>query len=114
MAFGEDFAKWLIVGPPRSGRKNGEPDGWMACPPWRDKDGNKLQPQPRGRAFTTGAEALAAFAAGRPHTYYVCDGQHDDGGWSCSYCAGGLQLCTVCGRGEGDLAEHCPGVRDAA
>ncbi|WP_219152291.1 hypothetical protein [Amycolatopsis sp. TNS106] len=43
------------------------------------------------------------------HIDYVCPGGHDDGGWSCMFCAGGLFSCSVCGSFEGATTTHCPG-----
>ncbi|QDH91773.1 hypothetical protein SEA_PHRAPPUCCINO_98 [Mycobacterium phage Phrappuccino] len=45
------------------------------------------------------------------HTEYVCPGKHEDGGWTCMFCAGGLFLCTVCGSDEGASTTQCPGRR---
>ena len=44
------------------------------------------------------------------HIAYVCNEIHDNGGWTCPYCAGGLFLCTKCGLAEGELTTECPGV----
>ncbi|HZA73350.1 MAG TPA: HD domain-containing protein [Propionibacteriaceae bacterium] len=43
------------------------------------------------------------------HVEYVCPGEHEDGGWSCQFCAGGLFSCTRCGSFEGATTTHCPG-----
>lgn len=45
------------------------------------------------------------------HVANVCDKQHEDGGWSCMWCAGGLSYCTRCGAFEGATPSECPGVQ---
>jgi len=45
------------------------------------------------------------------HVEYICDIEHDDGGWNCMFCAGGLFACTVCDAFEGATPDHCPGER---
>jgi hypothetical protein len=45
------------------------------------------------------------------HVPYVCTVQHEDGGWNCQFCAGGLSLCVRCGSFEGSTTSECPGVR---
>jgi hypothetical protein len=44
------------------------------------------------------------------HVPYVCDAQHEDGGWNCMFCAGGLTYCTRCSAFEGATPSECPGV----
>lgn len=48
------------------------------------------------------------------HVDYVCTTEHEDGGWSCQFCAGGLFACARCGSFEGATTTHCPGVRMTA
>jgi hypothetical protein len=48
------------------------------------------------------------------HVEYRCAGDHEDGGWSCQFCAGGLTLCDVCGSFEGATTTHCPGRKMTA
>ena len=43
------------------------------------------------------------------HTWYKCPGNHEDGGWTCQFCAGDLGLCTKCNGFEGTLPTDCPG-----
>jgi hypothetical protein len=43
------------------------------------------------------------------HRLYRCPGDHEDGGWSCCYCSGGLAFCVVCEGGEAELPTECPG-----
>lgn len=43
------------------------------------------------------------------HVAFECAKDHDDGGWSCMFCAGGLFACTRCGSFEGMTTTHCPG-----
>lgn len=45
------------------------------------------------------------------HKRERCCGQHDDGGWTCPVCSGGLFVCSTCGCVEGELATDCPGER---
>ena len=54
-----------------------------------------------------------ATKAGLPfdHVEYKCPGKHDDGGWECMFCAGGLFACDVCGAFEGATTTQCPGYR---
>lgn len=47
------------------------------------------------------------------HTEYVCTTVHEDGGWTCQFCAGGLSACAVCGSFEGATTDHCPGAEMA-
>jgi 5'-deoxynucleotidase YfbR-like HD superfamily hydrolase len=55
------------------------------------------------------AAAMAVSKEDSGHVDYVCPGEHDDGGWSCQFCAGGLFSCTRCGSFEGATTTHCPG-----
>lgn len=48
------------------------------------------------------------------HVQYACPGDHDDGGWSCQFCAGGLFACDACGSFEGATTSECPGVQMTA
>jgi hypothetical protein len=49
------------------------------------------------------------------HIAFECDPRsHDDGGWTCQFCAGGLFACTRCDSFEGAITTHCPGVRMTA
>lgn len=48
------------------------------------------------------------------HTDYVCTTVHEDGGWTCQFCAGGLSACAVCNSFEGATTDHCPGDRMTA
>lgn len=48
------------------------------------------------------------------HILYVCDGIHEDGGWSCQFCAGGLSACVTCGAFEGMWPDECPGRQMSA
>lgn len=57
------------------------------------------------------AAAMAVTVEESGHVAYVCDGKHDDGGWSCQFCGGGLFSCTRCGSFEGMTTTHCPGRR---
>lgn len=41
------------------------------------------------------------------HTFYVCDGDHDE--THCQFCDGGLAVCTTCNGGEGALTSECCG-----
>jgi hypothetical protein len=43
------------------------------------------------------------------HIDFVCPGEHEDGGWSCMFCAGGLSACTRCRAFEGAWPDECPG-----
>lgn len=44
------------------------------------------------------------------HIAFECDPRsHDDGGWTCQFCAGGLFACARCGSFEGATTTHCPG-----
>lgn len=43
------------------------------------------------------------------HVEYKCDGKHSMYG-SCSFCDGGLFMCSVCGCAEGATTTECPGV----
>lgn len=43
------------------------------------------------------------------HVRCNCDVAHDDGGWSCPLCSGGLFVCEVCGGAEGAMPTDCPG-----
>lgn len=43
------------------------------------------------------------------HEAYVCRSEHEDGGWQCMFCAGGLTACTRCGGFEGAMPTQCPG-----
>ena len=43
------------------------------------------------------------------HKYFKCNPCDKEG--HCMFCDGGLQLCTVCGQGEGELTATCPGQR---
>lgn len=45
------------------------------------------------------------------HKRQRCEVVHDDGGWACSLCGGGLFLCSTCGAAEGELPTDCPGER---
>lgn len=45
------------------------------------------------------------------HQYHVCTERHEDGGWSCKFCAAGLSMCDVCSAFEGAWPDHCPGNR---
>lgn len=47
----------------------------------------------------------------REHVDYVCTVQHENGGWTCQFCAGGLFACSVCGAFEGATPDECPGVK---
>lgn len=44
------------------------------------------------------------------HVLHVCPGKHEDGGWSCMFCAGGLSACDRCGAFEGAWPDECPGT----
>lgn len=59
-----------------------------------------------------GTTSEAAAKAGMPcdHIDYVCPGEHDDGGWTCQFCAGGLWACSVCSGFEGAMPTQCPGT----
>lgn len=48
------------------------------------------------------------------HVAYVCDKDHENGGWTCQFCAGGLFACTRCDSFEGATTTHCPGARMTA
>jgi hypothetical protein len=48
------------------------------------------------------------------HVDYVCKRDHEDGGWSCQFCAGGLWACSVCDGFEGAMPTQCPGARMTA
>lgn len=48
------------------------------------------------------------------HVAYECPGEHEDGGWTCMFCAGGLFSCTRCGSFEGGTTTHCPGEQMGA
>lgn len=48
------------------------------------------------------------------HVAYVCDRNHDDGGWTCQFCAGGLFACDRCGSFEGATTTRCPGRKMTA
>ena len=39
------------------------------------------------------------------HTWHYCG----DECTGCQFCDGGIRLCTMCGKGEGELDEDCPG-----
>ena len=43
------------------------------------------------------------------HRRYNCTRQHEDGGWTCPFCAGALFFCTTCKSAEGELTTDCPG-----
>lgn len=43
------------------------------------------------------------------HTLHVCTDRHEDGGWGCMFCAGGLSMCDVCSAFEGAWPDDCPG-----
>lgn len=45
------------------------------------------------------------------HVMHVCLGDHEDGGWSCGFCAGGLSACDECDAFEGAWPDQCPGER---
>lgn len=45
------------------------------------------------------------------HIRARCDTEHNDGGWGCPICAGGLFVCTTCGAAEGELPTDCPGYK---
>jgi putative hydrolase of HD superfamily len=55
------------------------------------------------------AEAQAVTFEESGHVAHVCDERHEDGGWTCQFCAGGLFACTRCGSFEGATTTHCPG-----
>lgn len=45
------------------------------------------------------------------HVWYTCSEpcpKHEEG-QHCQYCDGGLAFCTICQKGEGELADKCPG-----
>lgn len=46
---------------------------------------------------------------GTQHIDFVCKIEHEDGGWTCQFCAGGLFACSVCASFEGATTTHCPG-----
>lgn len=45
------------------------------------------------------------------HVDYVCHGDHENGGVTCMFCAGGLSACTRCGAFEGAWPDECPGEK---
>lgn len=45
------------------------------------------------------------------HVQYVCTTQHEDGGYSCMFCGGGLFACSRCGAFEGATPSECPGIK---
>lgn len=45
------------------------------------------------------------------HIAHVCTEKHEDGGWRCMFCAGGLFACTECDSFEGATTTHCPRVQ---
>jgi putative hydrolase of HD superfamily len=48
------------------------------------------------------------------HVRHVCELVHDDGGWTCQFCAGGLFACSRCDSFEGATTTHCPGRKMSA
>lgn len=44
------------------------------------------------------------------HVDFVCNVQHEDGGATCMFCAGGLAACSRCDAFEGATPSECPGI----
>jgi hypothetical protein len=61
-------------------------------------------PTPVPSAITSNAQTDSS-----GHIAFVCSGEHEDGGWSCMFCAGGLAACTRCTAFEGAWPDECPG-----
>lgn len=58
--------------------------------------------------MTTIGEAAAKAGFPSDHVDYVCPGNHEDGGWTCQFCGGGLWGCSLCGGFEGAMPTQCP------
>lgn len=54
-------------------------------------------------------ETVNENAAPDGHLDYVCLVEHQDGGVSCMFCAGGLSACSRCHAFEGAWPDECPG-----
>lgn len=55
-------------------------------------------------------DAMRVSFADSGHVAYECPGGHEDGGWSCQFCAGGLFACVWCDSFEGATTTYCPGL----
>lgn len=63
------------------------------------------------RTDDTVADVAAQLGLPWDHQEYVCTVEHEDGGWNCQFCAGGLFACKECGSFEGATTSQCPGVQ---